>query len=213
MNADYDTMAWLTYTAERHAGYEEWLRAEDNPFFNSRPGVAHYSNWKVVEQAGQSLPFSHFDFFGIERDALEQVWFDRPLDEFRAGWVKKWGYAGGVPVPLNQYGYLLTRRRGDRGATTRYAVLVGTERSESRERPGYAHWTFGARLRKHWAIGPAPEGEPWRIAINSTADCPLNATALLVRSASSRDNWRADLPEHRFALLAECIAAPNWTEL
>ena len=207
MNPDYDTMAWLTYTAQRSAGYEEWLRAEDNPFFNSRPGVAHYSNWKIVDLLGTPLPFSHFDFFGVEPQAVEQVWFDGPLDEFRAGWVSKWGYAGGVPSPENQYGYLMRRRGDGHGRRSRFVLVVGSESPQ--DHPGFSRWTCEARLRKHWAIGPAPAGEPWQLPVRGISDRPFGVEALLVRSVEAPAEWRRELPPYAFALLAECIAAPD----
>ena len=45
-------MILITYNVREGAeadGYEQWLRDIDNPFFNSVPGIRHYTNWKVVE--------------------------------------------------------------------------------------------------------------------------------------------------------------------
>ncbi|MBM3505417.1 MAG: hypothetical protein FJX65_16290 [Alphaproteobacteria bacterium] len=207
MNPAYDTMVWLTYTAQHQDGYEDWLQRVDNPFFNSRPCIAHYSNWKIVAAHGASLPFTHFDFLGLGGPgSVEPVWFDGPLDEFREGWVTKWGYAGGTPPTVNRYGYLATRRAATAWRVGRTAIIVGTTGAD--EPQGFTRWWFTERLRKHWAIGRAPQGEPWRTAL-VPAHRPGGATGLLVRFVASPEGWDRDLPQGAFALLATCIAAPD----
>lgn len=203
----FDTMAWLTYSAERSDGYEDWLRAVDNPFFNSRPGIAHYSNWKIVAQRGTSPPFTHFDFLGLTGpDAVERVWFDGPLDDFRAGWVKKWGYAGGVPAAENQFAYLANRSGGARGAASRFVIVVGTAAVPT-PTAEFEGWTLTSLLRKHWAVGRAPAGAPWRLDLGKPL--PFGIRGLLVKKHPDANQWDLDLPAGRFALCAECIAAPN----
>ncbi len=87
-------MLLLTYTPRADSddrGYDEWLREVDNPFFNSIPGITHYSNWKIVETRVGSLPFTHFDFMHIDGiDAVSKVWENERVQEFAAGWTEKW---------------------------------------------------------------------------------------------------------------------------
>ena len=88
------TMLLLTYTPREDIDlreYHEWLRNVDNPFFNSRPGVKHYTNWRVVEHKLGSCSFTHFDLLHIEDlNSFEKVFGDKAVEDFAKGWVRKW---------------------------------------------------------------------------------------------------------------------------
>lgn len=72
--------------------YHEWLRAVDNPFFNSRPAVRHYTNWRVADSKLGSSTFTHFDLLYIDGlDSYEKVFGDQAVESFARGWVRKWG--------------------------------------------------------------------------------------------------------------------------
>ncbi len=157
---DHDVMIFLSYTLPKEAeprGYEKWLREVDNPFFNAIPGVKRYENWKIMEAHGSVLAFTHFDFLYLQSEAdLERVWFNQDLDNFRKGWIAKWGYGdtGRMPSQVNAYGYL-TRREGPP------AVTKGTWLAMSTDATIGEAWRIAERVRKHYAIGPVPAGQPW----------------------------------------------------
>ncbi|MEQ8248112.1 MAG: hypothetical protein RID42_10585 [Alphaproteobacteria bacterium] len=196
-DADYRTMVLLTYTpgtdVER-LGYDEWLREIDNPFFNTIPGIAHYSNWKVLE-GGDDLPFTHFDLLGLDGpEAVEPVWFNQELDRFRSGWVAKWGYGGSAPpTASNGYGLLATRQRA--GAPFNRYARVAFDRDLAEG----AHWTIDAALHKHWALGQLPPGTDWRLPVSMS---PFGASIGLDFS----DNRPAGTDD---AFVGTCIAAPH----
>lgn len=89
------TMLLLTYTPREDVDlveYHEWLRRVDNPFFNSRPAVKHYTNWRVVEHKLGSATFTHFDLLYIEGlDSYDKVFGDQAVEAFAREWVRKWG--------------------------------------------------------------------------------------------------------------------------
>lgn len=90
----------LTYTPRRDVdleAYHRWLREVDNPFFNSRPTVRRYVNYRVVEPLLGNEGFSHFDLLEIEGDGgAESVFGDAEIDAFARNWVRLWGE---VPDP------------------------------------------------------------------------------------------------------------------
>lgn len=201
IDVDYATMILLTYTPGVEVEalvYAGWLRDKDNPFFNAIPGIAHYSNWKVLE--GANSLFSHFDLLGLETpEAAEQVWFNKDLDAFRDGWVAKWGYGGDAPKsPANGYGLLMRRDQSTTPAFGRYAALAF-----DCTLPGGAVWTAEAALHKHWALGPAPNGA-WRLPV---ATSPLGSSFGL-RFAETIPTLPAGHGVSP-ALVGECIAAPR----
>lgn len=164
---DYDTMVFLTYTLRLGSeadGYDDWLREIDNPTFNRTPGIAHYANWKVKENLGAKLSYTHVDLIGIEgADSLEQVWFDEPLDKFRAGWVEKWGsYSVANPAKANTLGCLSERTTAASGPRTSHVIFVGGDADAVSADAGYDTWRIDELVRKHWAVGRAKPGEPWR---------------------------------------------------
>lgn len=88
-------MLFLTYTPRSDSeerGYGPWLRKVDNPFFNSVPGIAHYTNWKVIKGGEGVIPWTYFDFLRLENGVtLETVWGNKDLTKFATGWTKLWG--------------------------------------------------------------------------------------------------------------------------
>lgn len=164
---DYRTMVFTTYTLRPGSeadGYDDWLREVDNPTFNKTPGIAHYANWKVKETLGAELPYTHLDLIGIDgADSLEQVWFDEPLEEFRKGWVKKWGsYAVANTARANTIGGLTERTKAASGPRTSHVIFVGGGVGAVGDDAGYDTWRIDELVRKHWAVGYAKPGEPWR---------------------------------------------------
>ena len=90
-----DTMFFLTYTPRADAaarGYEDWLRAVDNPFFNAVPGVVRYENWKIHENKSGVQSFTYFDLMYIDgEDAAEKIWGNLDVAAFVRGWSEQWG--------------------------------------------------------------------------------------------------------------------------
>jgi hypothetical protein len=213
-DADYTTMILLTYTpgvdVER-LGYDDWLRKTDNPFFNTIPGIAHYSNWKVLDGSG-GLPFTHFDLLGLDGPgAVEQVWFDENLDRFREGWVAKWGYGGTAPrATANGYGLLATRQGAVARTFCRYASLAFEQETVGGER-----WIIEAALHKHWALGPVQAGDAWRLPATTSvfgtsfglAFSGSRPEASLSGSVKGEESSGATLTGA--SLTGECIAAPD----
>jgi hypothetical protein len=77
--------------------YHDWLRAVDNPFFNGRPAVKHYANWRVADSKLGSAPFTHFDLLEIEGPTgYDAVFGDALIVAFARDWVRLWGK---VPDP------------------------------------------------------------------------------------------------------------------
>lgn len=72
--------------------YHAWLRAVDNPFFNGRPTVKHYVNYRIAAPVQGIEDFTHFDILEIEGDGgPESVLGDAIIAEFARDWVRKWG--------------------------------------------------------------------------------------------------------------------------
>lgn len=90
----------LTYTPRRDVdldAYHRWLREVDNPFFNSRPVVKRYINYRVVGPVLGSEGFSHFDLLEIEGEGgADSVFGDPEINAFARAWVRLWGE---VPDP------------------------------------------------------------------------------------------------------------------
>ena len=188
-------MVLITYTpgpAAKPQDYEPWLRTEDNPTFNRVPGVGEYSNWKRVST--EDTGWTHFDFLGLESvESLERVWFSADLDRFRRKWVERWGYGSAVPRPTSGYATLFVREGAPIRARQRYVEL------DFRGGKGEL-WNAVASLRKHWALGPAPAGEPWRRPVAEVNPLGFSSLAL---------TFHAERPALASHVLAECIAAPK----
>jgi hypothetical protein len=93
----------LTYTPRADAdahGYEDWLRAVDNPFFNAQPGIVRYENWKVHANKNGVASFTYLDLMYIEDEAaIEKIWTNPALLDFAQKWTEKWGR---VPQAVDQ---------------------------------------------------------------------------------------------------------------
>jgi hypothetical protein len=154
----------IVYTVPTSAadrGYEGWLAAEDNPFFNRIPGIVHYANWKIDGvRTGTPPEWTHFDFQGLGgRQDLERVWFSSDLDRFRKGWIAKWGYGRPDVPPVFGHAYVMTPVRTAEGSPSSPSVVsfgTGTPPSDAP-----TLWRVAEVVRKHFSIGPAPEGRSW----------------------------------------------------
>jgi hypothetical protein len=194
-------MVLITYKpgpAATAENYEPWLREKDNPTFNSVSGIHEYSNWKVLAPGG--LAFTHFDFLGLESVVdLERVWFSPQLNQFRQEWVARWGYNSVRPGPVSGYAMLCMREGGPICARERF-VEINLDPADCNVPE---QWEVVEALRKHWAIGVAPFGEPWRKSIAEFNPLGCRVIALTFHAqASKHGNWSAR------RILAECIAAP-----
>jgi hypothetical protein len=93
-------MLLLTYTPRAGTdlgAYHDWLRRVDNPFFNGRPGVKHYTNWRIAEAKLGREDFTHFDLLELHAaDGFDAVFGDAAIAAFAADWVRQWG---AVPDP------------------------------------------------------------------------------------------------------------------
>ncbi|WP_428390755.1 hypothetical protein [Lichenicoccus sp.] len=105
-------MLFMSYTPRPDSdarGYEDWLRATDNPFFNDQPAIAHYSNWKLVDGAGAQNGFTHFDFMFLRTGASPGDLFGTPeVQQFVGGWTRHWGREPDGPPEHNCACCLLT---------------------------------------------------------------------------------------------------------
>jgi hypothetical protein len=131
-------------------GYARFLVEEDNPFFNSIPGIARYENWRVEASSGALPGFEWFDLMWLDPGALEAVWFNPELTRFRRGWVARWGY-GGAPAPVNANGWLFTGAGPMQPAARRIGIAAGA-----------GGWALSAVLPKHYAMPEDAPPVPWR---------------------------------------------------
>ena len=102
-------MLLLTYTPRDRIDLDEyhtWLRDVDNPFFNSRAPVKHYSNWRVVEPKIGAPSFTHFDLLDVEDlQGFEAVFGDEAIVTFAKEWVRKWGKIPDPELPDQSHNY------------------------------------------------------------------------------------------------------------
>ena len=102
-------MLLLTYTPRSDISlvqYHQWLRDVDNPFFNSRPSVRHYSNWRVVEAKLGASTFTHFDLLEVDGlDGFDRVFADAKIVEFARSWVRRWGQVQDTDLPDQSVNY------------------------------------------------------------------------------------------------------------
>jgi hypothetical protein len=198
---------YIVYTpgAEAEAkGYEPWLKAVDNPFFNAIPGIHHYANWKLERELTGAPPYGYFDLLGLEAD-LERVWFTPDLNQFRAEWVRLWGYGLAKPRTIQANAYLMRPvSRSDRPAIRFARVIGGT--GEPPTGVDIA-WRVAETIRKHYAAGP--DGGPWRV--NSDQDNPLGLDWLAMTYGDSVDGLAsADAaPGQTVGFVARLLAAPD----
>jgi hypothetical protein len=99
----------LTYTPRRGIdldAYHRWLQEVDNPFFNSRPTVRRYVNYRVVKPVLGKERFSHFDLLEIEGDGgPDSVFGDNTIDAFARDWVRLWGEIPDPDAPDQSVNY------------------------------------------------------------------------------------------------------------
>ena len=147
-----DIMVFLPYTPRADAeaqGYDEWLRRVDNPFFNSIPGIAHYSNWKVT--GGAPAGFTHFDFMYLDPALAGQVWTNETLLDFAAGWTEQWGREPqAADLSVNYHSY-------------RLAKVSGPSLFDPR----------GVRLTSSAAAAPTIGGAVWKVTEAMVGTSPL----------------------------------------
>ena len=141
-----DQMVFLPYVPRADSdarGYDDWLRAVDAPFFNSVPGILHYSNWKVTNPpAGH---FTHFDFMYLDPVLADSVWTNQDVIAFAAEWTEKWGIdpkAADLSVNYNSY---KLRLRSGQGAFDPSAVRIAGSTSDA-GRFGGAVWEVEAPM-------------------------------------------------------------------
>jgi hypothetical protein len=213
---DQDSMVFLTYTlrlGSEEAGYDDWLREFDNPTFNKTPGVVRYQNWKIAEGHGAGLAFTHFDLLQIDgHEALEKVWFDEPLDEFRKVWVEKWGNFSTVgPARVNTVGYLSSRTGRSGRPRTSYLVFAGGEAKAATPDSGFDTWQLDELVRKDWALGPAEPGESLRMPLSAGHELGFEHFHLkFVDGASDFDAAQGSLAAGTSPIfLGELIASPD----
>jgi hypothetical protein len=120
MTNDSRDLVLLVYTPREDSnarGYEDWLREIDNPFFNSVPGIRHYTNWRVASAADCAFPYTHFDFMYLDdADSVAKVWSNEDLLAFAQGWTEKWGRypdATQDTMHMNYQVYLCSQVSGD----------------------------------------------------------------------------------------------------
>jgi hypothetical protein len=186
-------------------GYADWLYRVDMPFFNAIPGVHHYANWRIADVLRGERPlWDWFDFQGlVSGTALESVWFNPDLDEFRANWVKLWGYGHADPPPVLRHAYLMrsmTARPPDRPWSE--ALLAGGQGDAPTLAPGSAGftWQIHTTLHKHF-IGRDPT-RPWQTPSDAFNPLGLDWIVCLAPDASLPD-------EARCAARVTVVAAPD----
>jgi hypothetical protein len=176
------SMLFLPYTPRPDADalrYDDWLRAVDNPFFNSVPGIAHYSNWKLSAQISGSIPFTHFDFLMLDAP-FEAVWGNERLGTFAAGWTPKWGRdPDNADLAVNYHVYVMDHWFGH--APSRCGEMV-------------------------LGLNPAAEalpagGELWRVRQSLVGQASISNLGFRYGPVEG-DNWAAQLA------VATLIAAP-----
>ncbi len=99
----------LTYTPRPGtdlAGYHSWLREVDNPFFNGRPIVRRYVNYRVASAVLGSEDFTHFDILEIEGEGgADAVFSDAEITRFARDWVRQWGIEPDPDAPDQSINY------------------------------------------------------------------------------------------------------------
>ena len=185
-----DHMLFLTYTprddSERR-GYEPWLRSTDTPFFNSVPGIAHYSNWKLVPgKNGLSVDWGYFDFLHIANGkTIDDIWGNERLGAFATDWNVMWGKEpDNEDLSVNYQIHEAKRIQAMDAARTDFlALILSPDRSKL---PGGAEiWSVTKPI-----LGQSVEGE---FAF-------LNLAV---------DKTKVDPAWGKTVLLAECIAKPD----
>lgn len=203
--ADCPLVLFIVYRTAADAaarGYEDWLCAVDNPFFNAIPGIRHYANW-IVEDAEAAPPFSHFDFLGLERaEDLERVWFNPELDAFRRGWVAKWGY-GPAPQDMHRFTYGMRTSRTDATADAGEAWLYGGIGPPPDQLGTVFETSFS--LAKHFASDGQGRPADWRLPADQRNPLGCDWVGLAPHRITALDSGDGTI----FAYPARCIAKPD----
>ncbi len=150
---DFTAMILLTYTPRAGIDldeYDAWLRAVDNPFFNGVPGIARYTNWKVTD-AGSAVPFTHFDFMGLDDVAnADALWQRQDMKDFTAEWRRLWGQGPeAADLSVNAHVYLFENETG-----------AGVARSESVVMTMAEEPVASAPAETRWRMVKPVRGEP-----------------------------------------------------
>ncbi len=200
---------YIVYTPGADAeakGYEPWLATVDNPFFNAIRGIHHYANWKLERVLTGAPPYDYFDLLGLVAEAdLERVWFNHDLNQFRAKWVRLWGYGLAKPPPIQANAYLMRPVSRSNRPATRFARVIGGTGAP----PAGVDiaWLVAETIRKHYATGP--KGGPWRVT--SDQDNPMGLDWLAMSYGDSVDGLAsADAAAgESVAFVARLLAAPD----
>lgn len=181
-HAPTDTMFFLPYTPRADSndrGYEEWLRAVDNPFFNGVDGIEHYSNWKVASVLKGNIDFTHFDFMFVDRVKEPGIWTTPRVAEFAAGWTTSWGRdPDNADLSVNYHVYQLNHAAGPIEFSPQEVTVI---------------------LR---AEGDAPKaGSSWTVAKSVLGQCPCPRVDVVFGKV-------ADLGDAYAAFTGTLLAAP-----
>lgn len=157
---------FIAYTVGPDAeanGYSDWLRRVDMPFFNAIPGVRHYANWRLGEVLTDSTPaWDWFDFQGLEtNDDLERVWFDPGLDEFRASWIRRWGYGSVAPPPVLRHAYVMRPVGRQRPAAEASTATLSGGRGSPPSDASSVDLLFRVEETLHKHFGGRDKSRPW----------------------------------------------------
>lgn len=185
-----DHILFLTYTPREDSerrGYSPWLRSTDTPFFNTVPGISHYSNWKLIEGEGSAkVDWGWFDFLHIESGkTLDDIWGNERLGEFATAWNVMWGKdPDNADLSVNYQVHEARRIQAMKGERTDFiAIVLDPDRSKL---PKDAEiWEITNAI-----LGNAVQGE-------------FAVINLAVDKTDVNSNWG------KTVLLAECVAKPN----
>ena len=147
---DFTAMIHLSYTLRPGVDtveYGDWLREVDNPFFNSVPGIARYTNWEITE-AATPVPFTHFDFMGVDSvEAATDVWQRQDVKDFTAEWRRLWGMGPeATDLSVNAHVYLF-ENTGQAGMSRANDVVVTTATVPILTAPPTESWRLIRPLR------------------------------------------------------------------
>lgn len=138
-----ELMFVLTYTPRADAaaqGYDDWLRAVDNPFFNAQPGIVRYENWKVHANKNGVASFTYLDLMYIEGEqVVEQIWGNPAIADFAQQWTDKWGRVPqAVDQQVNYHIVQCTELAGQKFATrSEWAIFLPYARPDDAAERGY----------------------------------------------------------------------------
>lgn len=180
-DTDFDVMVFDTYSPRDDAdarNYDAWLAAVDCPLFNSLGMVAAYTCWKVIDAKGnraprgrgESVPFTHFGFFGLYDEAGFGAMMSDPKAEAHVPvWVSQWSrYPETDDMATNFFFSFARRHIGPRGPKTKTILLVPFEKKADREVPGYQEWAekpdiaaelAGAVRYESWVVEQQLQGD------------------------------------------------------